>query len=360
MNKNTAVISLSLDRCAQASGTRLYELSGNNTGNLLFTAAVYSQLKNAELIEGQENPEKLPDMYDRICIPAANWIYPKFEFGWLADILEKARMPVCCVGLGTQIDETQVEMLTSGTLRFLNVLSDQSTSIGVRGALTAELLNGLGIKNVEVLGCPSLFQSFQIPEIKTVSFDDFGTVGGSFTRFALAPKKEEVHQQSLARFLFEFADKIYFQSEIEEIKYLAGESGLHNGLANFYGRSARIVGQTLINKGRCLNSLEAWLQDLQDCSAFYTSRIHGCVAAILAGCPALLLTHDLRTRELAESMALANLPIEQANLGLFKDPHWYSDKVAIYKEVRALWIRNRKRLIDFYKQNEMPINSFER
>ncbi|MFC1688838.1 polysaccharide pyruvyl transferase family protein [Pseudomonadota bacterium] len=359
MKNKTAVVSLSLEQCAQSSGTRLFKLSGDNTGNLLFTAAVYSHLQYPEHIKGQDKPEELHNRYDQICIPAANWIFPRFEFGWLADILEKAQLPVCCVGLGTQVDESQTSMLTQGTLRFLHVLSDQSTSIGVRGSLTAELMNKLGIKNVEVIGCPSLFQSFQVPSIKRVKNGAFESVGGSFTRYALSPKREDFYQQSLARFLFEFADKIYFQSEIEEIRYLAGECELESNLAGFYNQSQEVVGSVLKKKGRCFNSIEAWLKDLQDCSAFYTSRIHGSVAATLAGCPSILLTHDHRTRELAESMVLANIPIEQADFSSFRDPEWFSEQVAHYETAGTSWIRNRKRLVGLYETNNVPIIDFE-
>lgn len=355
LKNKTAVVSLSLERCKQSSGTTLYQLSGNNTGNLLFTAAIYSQLKNAELIMGQDKPDELRNRYDQICIPAANWIYPKFDFGWLAEILEKSRLPVCCVGLGAQIDASQVGNLTPGTLRLLHVLSDRSTRIGVRGSQTADLMNKLGIKNVEVLGCPSLFQAFGIPKIEFPEPDTAWAVGGSFTRFVLSPGREDQFQQKLARYLFRVADRIYFQSEIEEIRFLAKESSVSRALANFYLQPTDVVEATLKRKGRCFNNLDDWIDDLKDCSVFFSSRIHGCVASVLAGRPAILLTHDVRTRELAESMALANFPIENVKFDDLEAKDWVLKISDSYRDAEQIWAINRLRLIDFYRCNNVPI-----
>lgn len=353
--KYTGVISLDLGLCAASTGLKLYQLSGNNTGNLLFTSAVYTQLKNPERLNQQESISALRERFENICIPAANWIYPKFEFQWLADLLENLNLPVCCVGLGAQIDETELQNLTPGTRRFLHVLSHLSKSIGVRGQHTANLLEKIGIKNVEVLGCPSLFPSFNVPKIRFP--DDFSpwSIGGSFTRFSLSPGREDPFQIRLARYLFEFADRIIYQSEIEEIRFLADEVDVDAKLAEFYGHPISAVRQILRQKGRCYASLQDWLKGIESQSVFVTSRIHGCVVAVLAGCPSILLTHDHRTRELADSMALASVPIETANLDELFDAGTITKIIEHYRTVEPIWTRNRDRLVDFYLSNNVQI-----
>lgn len=47
--------------------------------------------------------------------------------------------------------------LTEGTRCFLGYVAARSVSIGVRGHYTAEVLARLGIRNVDVIGCPSAF-----------------------------------------------------------------------------------------------------------------------------------------------------------------------------------------------------------
>lgn len=43
-----------------------------------------------------------------------------------------------------------------------------------------------------------------------------------------------------------------------------------------------------------------WMEFLNDSDLTFGSRLHGNIAAVLAGTPALLVTKDSRTRELAE------------------------------------------------------------
>ncbi|MFM8981771.1 MAG: polysaccharide pyruvyl transferase family protein, partial [Spartobacteria bacterium] len=55
----------------------------------------------------------------------------------------------------------------------------------------------------------------------------------------------------------------------------------------------------------------SWVQFHRENTDFtISSRIHGCVASLLAGKPALLLAHDQRTSELAETMGIPQRPIE--------------------------------------------------
>lgn len=72
-------------------------------------------------------------------------------------------MKFTMVGLGAQasFDETPkdiVSKLSNKQKYFFNLASEHARTIGVRGEFTAECLNEIGIKNVEVIGCPSFYQ----------------------------------------------------------------------------------------------------------------------------------------------------------------------------------------------------------
>src|SRR5262249_51542843 len=77
----------------------------------------------------------------------------------LAENIERAALPVVVFGLGSQAGLNGPGELTAApqTVRLLNVISDHSDKIAVRGAFTAEACVSLGIKNVEVVGCQSMF-----------------------------------------------------------------------------------------------------------------------------------------------------------------------------------------------------------
>ena len=77
----------------------------------------------------------------------------------LASNIERAALPVVVFGLGSQAPLAGPYEFNpaSETIRLLKVLSDHSRRMAVRGAFTADVCIRLGINNVEVIGCQSIF-----------------------------------------------------------------------------------------------------------------------------------------------------------------------------------------------------------
>ncbi|OYW84954.1 MAG: hypothetical protein B7Z22_09530, partial [Hyphomonas sp. 32-62-5] len=142
---------------------RLYRMVGQNTGNLLFTNAVWNQISGPkERINFTFNPEKLNEELDALVIPAANWLSPHVDFSHLADLVEKLTIPVVLIGLGAQDADYSGEInIPEGTIRFARAVAERSASISVRGEYTRQILKGLSIENVTVTGCPSLYHDFR-------------------------------------------------------------------------------------------------------------------------------------------------------------------------------------------------------
>jgi hypothetical protein len=77
----------------------------------------------------------------------------------VAKNIQRAGLPVVVFGLGSQagLKGSSEFSVAPETVRLLNIISDHSRKIAVRGAFTAETCARLGIKNVEVVGCQSMF-----------------------------------------------------------------------------------------------------------------------------------------------------------------------------------------------------------
>ena len=106
----------------------LYQLVGQNTGNLLFTNALWNQVAGDKVRVGFTfDPEQLNETLDGLVIPAANWLSPHVDFTKLADLVERLKIPTILVGLGAQDQSFSGAIdIPEGTQRFVRAVSERS------------------------------------------------------------------------------------------------------------------------------------------------------------------------------------------------------------------------------------------
>src|SRR5215213_2298254 len=86
-----------------ADTQKKFDLTGKNTGNLLIGHALRQELAVDSFAFGtHHNPREADERFDLIAIPAANFIYEHFDFGYLADFIERTKLPCLMVGIGAQ------------------------------------------------------------------------------------------------------------------------------------------------------------------------------------------------------------------------------------------------------------------
>jgi Polysaccharide pyruvyl transferase len=134
--------------------------SGGNTGNMFIGYGVYNNLSCAQK-SFHPGFHKIPaenfhEFYDIVLIPASNFINSSTDLGAHFQYFPKTKASIVCFGLGSQFLPGQDMALQPGTYKFLRLISERSGSIGVRGAFTAEILWNLNLRNISVVGCPSL------------------------------------------------------------------------------------------------------------------------------------------------------------------------------------------------------------
>lgn len=359
MHDKIGVVSIDLERLKYASGTAALECSGNNSGNMLFTEAVYRQIPGTEHIGFNFNPESVRERFDSILIPASNWVNWKQDWGWLADLLEKTQLPICIIGLGTQLDGRNINEVPQGTIRLLKLLDERGSTIGVRGDFTAEIINSLGIKNISVLGCPSIFSDGKTPNIRKLENIDNLRLAFGPTRYGLSSddfsnkKHREMYQYAINN-----ASSLYFQSESFEIALLNRENtrDLDNRAVEYYGVKDIFELKTkLLEKGKFHSSLAHWISDVKRDDFYIGTRIHGVVSSTLAGTPSILITHDKRTEELADYMAVPCIHIDDFNLNDINDFSYINSVLDTERFLRRC-TRNIEYLHQFYNNNDIPFN----
>lgn len=293
-----------------------YERSGDNFGNILIGNGVVSVLDGYQLAERTDfqSPEEVNEKCSHIIIPAANFLWKSFDFGYMADFLERCTIPITMVGLGAQTnDRSRISEIHPNTLRMVKLISERSPSIGVRGYYTAEVLAANGILNTEVLGCPSLYTKL-IPPIAPLKWqpEHIKSLSVNFSRRVAGHAFDKERLQSIENALLKIAiaNELTFvaQDELEELA-LSGESledNNSNVIKNYFSLSTEDdVIKYFRNHSTYFCSVDDWSAYIKNKSGSIGSRLHGNLIALINGVPSLTIAHDSRTLEMC---ALTGVP----------------------------------------------------
>jgi hypothetical protein len=286
-------------------------LPGDNLGNLLYTYAVERQLSAstatvlAEPTRGRGlDPHWMQEHVDHLVIPLANafrWSF-RDRLDALSGLIEQLDLPVTVIGVGAQAaadgtwnPTTRAE--TDATVRrFVTAVLERGPSIGVRGEFTRDYLLGLGFPadTVEIIGCPSMF--LRGPDLALrvgaeLSAESRVALNLSPYVAAMGP----VIQHHLTR----YPRLDYVAQDVHSLGLLMGEE--YGGKRADDPLLPTHADHPLIAQGRAWMALNSptWLAELARYDFSLGSRIHGNIAALLAGTPAFVLAHDSRTLELA-------------------------------------------------------------
>lgn len=346
-----------------------YKILGQNTGNLLFTNAVWRQIDGPkERINFSFDPADLNARLSALVIPAANWLSATVDFSALADLVEQLEIPVILIGLGAQDQGYSGHIdIPEGTQRFVRAVAKRSHSISVRGAYSQSILNGLGIENTTITGCPSLymefhgFHTFTNPRVRP----ERGLIHA--TRYSARHRayadKPSVHRQ-LFRFAFAQKLDILFQSEPEELSLLMASSDqpeidktTQQNLCDIYkAPSWQALNAYILEHGRTYLDVDTWARALQHYDYVLGTRLHGTIMALNSGTPAVLIHHDSRTREMCEFAGIPCLPADRFKPSP-KDIRRQIES-ADYQTYFKTRQNNRTRYLSFLHSNKLPVSTF--
>ncbi|ABG52352.1 hypothetical protein Tery_3237 [Trichodesmium erythraeum IMS101] len=305
----------------------LIERSGRNTGNLLIGYSVTQHLDGECVTMKQiSDPKKIEDECYCVVIAAANFLHTGFDLGFMADFLEKIQLPCVVIGLGAQsnnYDITKIK-LQEGTIRFVKIIAERSTSLGVRGYYTAQVLAYLGIYNVEVIGCPSFYLSCS-PEliIKKKPFSDIKKIAINSSRrvtaHSAAPEKMRLAEIGLLKDAMNHDSDFIAQDEREEA-ILARKSPadmdtdeksiFYPILAHYKDLNGEKVKSFFAQRSKVFFDVPSWEAQIRKYDFVCGTRFHGNLIALQNGIPATVIAHDSRTRELSELLGMPHVLVQ--------------------------------------------------
>ncbi|MFC3529671.1 polysaccharide pyruvyl transferase family protein [Paracoccus mangrovi] len=287
---------------------------GRNTGNYMFTQAMFRQL-TGELhhLSFDFDVSRIGEEFDHLVIPAANWMNEKSDWTAMADWIEAAPVPVTVIGLGLQASSQDLAevKVSDSAIRLARVLSSKSPHISVRGDFTRDWLLSIGVRNVVTTGCPSLYMRLNDPALAR----NEGELVLQSTRYYMT--QAFLNHPGTNRDVFGLAGKydthMIYQSEFNEIERMVfgrvtegtpGEAlmpalyGLETD-ADYHAYLAR--------RGHVFCDLDEWSGFLQGTAGVIGTRLHGSILALNSGVPAILIPHDSRTGELVDFAAIPTI-----------------------------------------------------
>ena len=308
------------------------ELIGGNQGNLLFQFSTARALAADDAVlstisYGEFKRNSIAAKADRINAECDHLVMPmssslRFQMGekmhqW-ADLIEKVEVPVTVVGIGAQLSLEEAESATfrpsrvtgltaswsevkaheAACRRFISAVLDKSESIGVRGEITKQYLEHLGFPGdrVDVIGCPSLFMwgpGFRWPQPAT-GLSPESALSLSFDH--RIPATAAILHRTVDDFP---GATVYAQERLTARMVLTGEETR----ADWKGdqRFPVKTSHPLYAQHRMVYypTAWAWIESLKGVDFAFGPRLHGSIAALLAGAPVHLLAHDSRTVEIA-------------------------------------------------------------
>lgn len=291
---------------------------GGNTGNLIWFESIKRNIKYDFI--GQRLS---PDMgISNIVFPMANQINVQdksLEFYSLQTKDYHGR--VTMIGLGAQLTKELstpkklVAALPQEQKNALKELSSRTEIMGIRGSITAECLELMGIRNYRIIGCPSFYMKCdEGGDIFKASADKLCVSWGSVDYAKEQYVREFFRRNSstgggdilLLQAMDDFPRTLYEGANLldRHIKSRYPDIDVSPQEIEFYIKT----------QGHMFFDWDTW-QDFLKKEQFTLSvgcRFHGNMMSFLSGIPTLWIVHDSRTYELCEAMALPCITLEQA------------------------------------------------
>lgn len=225
--------------------------------------------------------------------------------------LETKDVQLAVLGLGIQMElDDKIEEFVAGlsknksTIRALKILSEHSKYIGVRGSITGECLDKIGIHNWKIIGCPSFYEPYRKYgklKMRESSLDHIviNFTPGKYGENKILEYGVENKVDIILQSMNDMPMTLWENRPIEErhlrVKF-PGETGV----------STEEVYTWLKQYGHMFYTRQTWSDFLIENKTSFVmgSRFHGNMMAFSNGIPALWIVHDMRTKELVDAMKL--------------------------------------------------------
>ena len=315
--------------------THKQNLIGDNVGNLLFSNASYKLLATrgtevtTDPLRGMTGDAgRIDAEFDHLVIPLANAFRLSYadSLDRLSAMIESVHVPVTVLGVGAQLNLDgsfdRLGPMEASVKRFVSAVLDRAPSIGVRGEFTERYLRSLGFRDVDVIGCPSVFLN---GPGHTVQKRARRLTRSSRISMNLSPYVEglgamvEQHTKRYPRLRYTAQHRDGLGMLLDVSAKTGAYAGARSDMPTNHAHPL-VAGQ----RTSFFTDPAPWIEYLRGMDFSFGTRIHGNIAALVAGTPAYVLAHDSRTLELARYYDIPHRTMHRV--------HRRTDAAALYEE----------------------------
>lgn len=296
--------------------------------------------------------ERYNNEYDYAFLRGSNYLHPAMDWENAPRVLSRLRIPVLAFGIGAQAPSKGALVLNDATRRVLSMIAERSVSLGVRGAYTAEMLWGLGIRNARIVGCPTIFRNndpglrIDLPPLDTVQDVAYTLRREVDVSYAKDTRRYlDLQRDTVLDLAQRFRLDVLAQGEVEEKNILWGDPA----------QRAKAIA-TLRHEGWLRGEADP-MERLYDTNLFYADsvaefeakvrskqlvlgyRLHGNLLALANRVPSVYFTYDSRTAEFAETLNIPSFDVFSGRTFRLED---YWDQALFERFNRAYYARYRE------------------
>jgi polysaccharide pyruvyl transferase WcaK-like protein len=278
------------------SGQRIALLSAavtsTNSGDALITKAIERLLAGNEMeifpllarLTDQQI-EKINNC-DIAIVCGTNLYQHVFACALAADIISRIEIPMLPLGVGCSAPIGQMPKMDAEGERSVRLLHERCTVASVRDPLSLEYIQSLGIRNVELTGCPVLFYGLKEPDFSDSSNGQL--VMSLRTRLLhIEPEWLEREKEILDELCREFQPALVMQSPFD--MPIARELADKHGVEILWNENL---------------SCDPMLEGAARAGRSAGFRLHFAMLCLALGKPATLIGSDTRSSEFCAMMGL--------------------------------------------------------
>ncbi|WP_026015537.1 polysaccharide pyruvyl transferase family protein [Chelatococcus sp. GW1] len=262
--------------------------------------------------------------YDYVSLRGSNYVHKDMKWSRTLEVLQRLKIPVIAFGIGAQAPVKGKIELSDETKTVLRMMADSTTSIGVRGAYSAQVLWDIGIRNVRIVGCPTAFRrndpnlAITLPPLEKVKYAGITMRREVSPAYAQDIKRYLTFHRDLVKSLAQRFDVVLMaQGEVEEKKIVFGtpeqkEEAFEALRANkwvsewYLDEVMEKLHRERLFYSDVVADYEALVQQ-KDIVLGY--RLHGNLMALSNGTPSIYFTYDSRTVEFAETYQIPSFDV---------------------------------------------------